>query len=212
MSTHGGVHLFDVSHRYFVPLSTLRVNPTAFFATKSEKGGLVSPLMGSSGSAAETTSTVRSSLERQPQPSREAFGSVENGDENKLVYLRSGSGGMCVTSGGCCCRGRLCCFSKNSCMAERRRRQHRYAMAVEAPTADTIAPMSSSAVMLIPQGPSSAFASLLEPACRVISGLGQGKRLGFSKMNEGPHVRGCSGHRTHPKSLARSAQSTLRRK
>jgi len=27
--------------------------------------------------------------------------------------------------------------------------------------------------------------------------------LGFSKMNEGPHVRGCSGHRTKPKALRR---------
>ena len=38
------------------------------------------------------------------------------------------------------------------------------------------------------------------------------KGLGVSKMNEGPHVRGCSGHRTKPKALGRSAQSTLRRK
>jgi len=30
-------------------------------------------------------------------------------------------------------------------------------------------------------------------------------------MNEGPHVRGCSGHRTMPKALGRSAPSTLRR-
>ena len=36
--------------------------------------------------------------------------------------------------------------------------------------------------------------------------------LGVSKMNEGPHVRGCSGHRTKPKALGRSAQNTLRRK
>ena len=36
--------------------------------------------------------------------------------------------------------------------------------------------------------------------------------VGFSKVNEGPHVRGCSGHRTTPEALGRSAQSTLRRK
>ena len=30
-------------------------------------------------------------------------------------------------------------------------------------------------------------------------------------MNEGPHVRGCNEHRTKPKSLGRSAQSTPRR-
>ena len=35
---------------------------------------------------------------------------------------------------------------------------------------------------------------------------------GFAKMDEGPHVRGCSGHRTKPKVLGRSAQSTPRRK
>ena len=28
----------------------------------------------------------------------------------------------------------------------------------------------------------------------------------------GPHVRGCSGHRTQPKAIKRSAQSPLRRK
>jgi len=33
----------------------------------------------------------------------------------------------------------------------------------------------------------------------------------FSKMNKGPHVRGCSGHRTKPKAVGRSAQSTLRK-
>jgi predicted RNase H-like nuclease (RuvC/YqgF family) len=36
--------------------------------------------------------------------------------------------------------------------------------------------------------------------------------LCVSKMNEGPHVRGCSGHRTKPRALGRSSQSTLRRK
>ena len=37
----------------------------------------------------------------------------------------------------------------------------------------------------------------------------QGFALGVSEMNEGPCVRGCIGHRTHPKAVERCAQSTL---
>ena len=39
-----------------------------------------------------------------------------------------------------------------------------------------------------------------------------GLRFRVSKLNEGPHVRGCSGHRSRLRALVRSAQSTLRRK
>jgi len=51
---------------------------------------------------------------------------------------------------------------------------------------------------------------------RVRGQLGQSQRgeglsghltgFGFTMMNEGPQARGCSGHRTKPKKLGRSAQ------